>query len=669
MRQLHLFFAIPLLFSVYGLFGQAPTYVCRQDMVNVFSLEHINTKSIEFSPAYYQKGIVYVVARENSNFLDPKTGRAYFDLMYADIGPDGEAGKSMNFSPNIRTQYHEGPCSITDDGKQLFFTRSNLSGNQGVNDEKGEVQLKIYHAIKGDEDWEQVMELPFCSDQYSVAHPAIRGDGNYMIFSSNMPGGLGGMDLYEVHREDGHWSSPVNLGPAVNTRGNEVFPYLHPAGYLIFSSNGRKGLGGLDLFISARVNDTLYSLPQHLDEPFNSNKDDLGLIINPEGTSGYFGSDRKPTHGKDDLYRWVSDSSIFCVPVDLSRLEPVDVLVFNETGRAMERAQAWIIPMTQEGPSRFNDHFATDLVPKEDQSGNLGFQWRLAAPLPDSTRNAISDVDGKLTLEADEKSTYLVVITHEGYEPYSEVVNGDRIPGAIFMKKSPEPKGPCVETLFTVYNESGDQTLSGASIKFMGNCKDVIPDVATNTDGTARVCLPVGCSLKGEFSQPGYATHAFTFTPAEAGEHWKIYLKPSDALTAPPSPIATGTVIVLDNIYYDFNKSVIRKGEAGELIALADVLKKYPDLTIELTSHTDTRGSAEYNMELSARRSESSKEYLVLLGIDPKRIITKAAGESAPRNKCVDGVPCTEQEHQYNRRTEVRIINPAQGMQIRYKEQ
>jgi outer membrane protein OmpA-like peptidoglycan-associated protein len=167
--------------------------------------------------------------------------------------------------------------------------------------------------------------------------------------------------------------------------------------------------------------------------------------------------------------------------------------------------------------------------------------------------------------------------------------------------------------------------------------------------------------------QEGYASHAFSFKADEEDEHWKVYLKSSDILTAPPSPISTGTVIVLDNIYYDFNKSVIREGEAGELIALANVLKQYPDLTIELTSHTDTRGSAEYNMELSKRRSESSKSYLVLSGVNASRILTKAAGETIPRNKCLNDVPCTEAEHQYNRRTEVRITNPAEGMVIKYK--
>jgi outer membrane protein OmpA-like peptidoglycan-associated protein len=353
----------------------------------------------------------------------------------------------------------------------------------------------------------------------------------------------------------------------------------------------------------------------------------------------------------------------------LDHMTPRDILVLNEEGFPVDQAKAWIIPMTQEGPTVYKDHFTSDLVEKTDKAGAFAFQWRLTDTLPSSSVNAISDPSGKLTLKAEDQSTYIVVASHGGYEDFVSVVNGDHIPGMITLKKMSPGKGPCVETLFSVYDESGEQALGGAAIRFQGPCKDELPELLSDGKGTAKACLPSNCAIKAEIEKAEYATHAFTFTPMEAGEHWKIYLKRSNALTSPPSPIATGTVIVLDNIYYDFNKSVIRKGDAGELIALADIMKKYPDLTIELTSHTDTRGSAEYNMELSARRSESSKAYLVLLGIDADRIVTKAAGESSPRNKCVDGVPCSEQEHQYNRRTEVRIINPAQGMQIRYKEQ
>ncbi|MGB4848680.1 MAG: hypothetical protein WBP41_12220, partial [Saprospiraceae bacterium] len=149
------------LFSIltFMLQAQDTAYVCQTvDVVSV-PLAKLNSKSIEFSPAYYQSGIVYVVARERNSILDPKTGQAYFDLMYADLGPDGLGDKPVFFSPNIRTQYHEGPCVFNREANEIFFTRSNISGGKVINDEKREVQLKIYHAVKGAEDWEQIEEL------------------------------------------------------------------------------------------------------------------------------------------------------------------------------------------------------------------------------------------------------------------------------------------------------------------------------------------------------------------------------------------------------------------------------------------------------------------------------------------------------------------------------
>jgi len=649
--------------------AQEVRYVCAPEDIGLFPLENLNTKSIEFSPTYYSNGLVYVVAKEKSNFLDPKTGRAYFDLMYSDIGPDGLTGKSVLFSPNIRTQYHEGPCTFSADGNEMFFTRSNLSGGQGINDEKGLVQLKIYSAVKGAEDWEQILELPFCDDQYAVAHPALSADGLSLIFASDMPGGYGGMDLYAVRREEDVWAAPVNLGNAVNSKGNEVFPYLHPEGYLFFSSDGHAGKGGLDLFVTALDSGLLFRGIQHLDAPFNSNKDDLGMIVSADGTAGYVASDRKPTKGKDDLYRWTSPKSIFCLPLKGPRgtLFEREMMVVDEQGRGLSNSYVWLIPMNQEGPTLYKDHFTTTLVEKADKEGAFYLQWSMTDTLTTSTADGITDPGGKAMLEADTKATYVVVARQNGYLPFTEVLSGDQIPSTIVLKKMAEEEAACLQTLFSVYNANGDIELNGAKIQLTGPCLKAPMAFYTDEFGAAKRCLPKGCALKAEIIQEGYAQHAFTFTPDEADEHWKIYLQNSGKLTAPPSPIASGTVIVLDNIYYDFNQSVIRKGESGELIALADVLKQYPDLTIELTSHTDTRGTAEYNMELSARRSESSKSYLVLLGVDASRILTKAAGESAPRNKCVDGVPCTNAEHQYNRRTEVRIINPAQGMQIKYK--
>jgi outer membrane protein OmpA-like peptidoglycan-associated protein len=652
------------------LYAQDTTYVCIHDDVRLLPLEKINTKSIEFSPTYYQNGIVFVVARERNSILDPKTGQAYFDLMYADLGPDGMADKPVFFSPNIQTQYHEGPCTFNQEGNEIFFTRSNVSGGQVVNDTKGHVQLKIYHGVKGAEDWEQIKELPFCSDFYSVAHPALSADGNSLVFSSNMPGSLGGMDLYIVNRSGDQWSEPVNLGPNINSKGNEVFPYFHPDGYLFFSSDGRGGKGGLDLFVTAYAGNNIFKGLQHLQEPFNSNKDDLGLIVSPDGMSGYVGSDRKPTKGKDDMYRWSSATSIFCTPkIKEPVLESKEILVTNESGDAVHNAYLWFIPMNLEGPSLYKEHFSTELIPKGDKEGTFVLRWGLQDTLSVQTADAISPLSGLVKMDVDPKLNYALVVQHGDYLPFIQVVPGKDIPSYIKLIHRPETTKMCLNTLFTVYNASGNSALNGANIMLSGQCVKVNINTYTDPDGNISVCVPLGCPVKAEIQKHGYAMHTFTFTPSEENEHWTVYLKDAAGLTAPTAPIASGTVIVLDNVYYDFNKSEIRKGDDEELNSLANILKQYPDLTIELTSHTDSRGTAEYNMELSKRRSESSKSYLVKRGISASRIFTKAVGESLPRNKCVDGVPCTEEEYQYNRRTEVRITNPAQGMEVRYKSQ
>lgn len=657
-----------VLYSITPASAQGTSLICHQQEVSLFPLENLNTKSIEFSPVYYQNGIVYTVAREKNRFLDPKTGRAYFDLMYADIGPDGSTGKPVSFSPNIRTQYHEGPCVFNHDGTELFYTKSNVAGGTGIDDGNGQVQLKIYSSTKGAEDWENITELPFCSDQYSVAHPALSDDGMYLVFSSNMPGGQGGMDLYVTHRKNGTWETPVNLGPGINTKGNEIFPYWHANGLLFFSSDGYKGNGGLDMYVSAWDGTGQFSGLQHLDAPFNSSRDDLGLIINADGTAGYMTSDRKPTRGKDDLYRWSAATSIFCVPAEIPQLLS-EITVRDEALSPIEGALVWRIRMSQEGPSAFKEHFTTELVPKENNEGAFYLRWSIIDTLSASTADASTNGNGKATLSMDGQATYVLVVQRDGYLPYTEVFPYDLIPAEVILKKTPGKKTACLHTRFVVYNETGSLRLNGATVRLEGLCLTESVKMYTDEEGQITYCIPEGCNIQAYFEQEGYAPHTFTFTPNEEDERWSIYLKSGETLTAPPAPITSGTILVLDNIYYDFNKSEIRKGDAGELIALAKILKQYPDLKIELTSHTDTRGTAEYNLELSRRRSESSKSYLVLLGIDASRIETKAAGESQPRNKCLDGVPCTEAEHQYNRRTEVRIINPAQGMQVRYKSE
>ncbi|HUR29994.1 MAG TPA: OmpA family protein [Saprospiraceae bacterium] len=648
--------------------AQDTVLVCMHEDLEIASLDALNTKSIEFSPVYYADGLVFVVARERNSILDPKTGQAYFDLMYTDIGPNGTVTRPESFSSNIRTQYHEGPCTFSKQGDEIFFTRSDLTGNTDVNDKKAEVQLKIYHGIKGAEDWEQIEELPFSSTEYSIAHPALSANGHFLVFSSDMPGGFGGMDLYVTQRNGDQWSIPVNLGATVNSKGHDIFPFWHESGYLFFSSDGHGGFGGLDVFVTSWNDSQSFKGIQHLLFPYNSGRDDLGFIVSADGKSGYFASDRKPTKGKDDLYRWTSPESIFCSP---AAYQPVlvekEILVTNDAGDAVSSAYIWVIPMGLEGPSMHRELFNTELVAKPDDPGSFYLRWGVTDTLSIQTADGVTGSSGRVNIKVDNETTYAIVVQHDDYLPYVNVITGENIPAYIRLTHAPTIPVNCFNTLFSIFNTAGDERLNGAKIQLTSQCLKNVVNLVANEDGNAATCLPAGCAVKAEILHEGYAPHSFTFSPSEEDEHWTIYLKSSADLTAPPAPIASGTIIVLDNIYYDFNKSAIRKSDAGELTALANILKQYPDLTIELTSHTDTRGTSDYNMELSQKRSESSKNYLMLLGINGSRIVTRASGESMPRNHCLDGVPCTESEHQYNRRTEVRIINPAQGMEIRYK--
>ena len=133
-------------------------------------------------------------------------------------------------------------------------------------------------------------------------------------------------------------------------------------------------------------------------------------------------------------------------------------------------------------------------------------------------------------------------------------------------------------------------------------------------------------------------------------------------------PIREGSVIVLENIYYDFNKYIIRRGAASDLDALAQLMKQYPSMEIEMIAHTDSRGTEQYNLDLSLKRAESARNYLVQKGVQENRIRAFGYGESQIRNHCTDGVECSDEEHQYNRRTEVKVIRIDEPVKVQYQE-
>jgi hypothetical protein len=202
--------------------------------VIIKNAETVNSPYLEFSPVFYQNGIVYVTSRQKGGAVDEKIGETFFELYYSELDGNRNPIKAQDFSINVNSQVHEGPVSFNRKGDVLYFTRNNMKNGVRKADSKGVTRLKIYEAQKGEFDWENVTELPFNSDEYSTCHPALSADGRRLYFTSDMPGGYGGFDLYFVERRGDDWSRPINLGGSINTDKNEVFPFMHESGVLFF---------------------------------------------------------------------------------------------------------------------------------------------------------------------------------------------------------------------------------------------------------------------------------------------------------------------------------------------------------------------------------------------------------------------------------------------------
>lgn len=532
------------------------------DGVTITNAKYINSPELDFSPAIYQDGVVFVSSRNDDRKTDRSISESFFDLFFADLSNDGIPGPPQQFSAKINTKYHEGPVSFNKAGDKIYFTRNNLDeDNDPIKGDEGVVRMKIYEASKGITEWENIQELPFNSDDYSCMHPAVDAKNKRIYFASDMPGGYGGMDIYYSEWENGDWSAPVNIGAKANSEANDVFPFMHPSGVLYFSSDQAGGLGGFDLYRLMPDEEIPFAL--RLSEPYNSTADDIGLIVSDKGTSGFFTSARGGGMGEDDIFAFTAPNGV-------------------------------------EGIEK----------PKQYLKTNFMFYDAL-------TMNPLPNVGVQL-FSADQKEELLSL-----YDVQVKKANDETI-------------------------------VLGLSLTEEG--ENAIPDFFSNKDGRARTSVAENQQYIILAKKKGYEAQEFAFNTFTDDNEltFEILLSPEMKI-GDPVVIEKGSTIIMDKIFYDFDKSYIRSGAARDLDALVVLMNKNSSVEIDLIAHTDSRGSSDYNMELSENRAISAKNYLVAKGIQSGRIRTYGKGESTPRNGCVDGVTCTELEHQYNRRTEIFI--------------
>ena len=568
--------------------------------VEVINATKINTNSTEFSPALYQNGIVFASSRFKNGERDKKINETFYELFYAEVDEEGLPLEPKEFSLRINSHLHEGPVTFNREGNLMYFTRNYIRKGVRKANSKGQTVMKIYEAHKGKKDWKHVRALSFCDDEYSYVHPTLSADGKKLFFSSNIPGGFGGMDLYVSERINGKWSDPINLGEEINTAKNELFPFIHSSGNLIFASNGREGFGELDLYM-IDISSRKWGKATNLGEPFNSPSDDLGLILNPEGNKGYFTSSREGGKGKDDIYMFNAPEGIW----GRTRPKQVQALITIEdiqNHQKLDGVEVRIFEKSKE--SYYNTQgkklYESVLMPSEVEDKTLVFKKLQNEISQLGPPDLLTNQKGETSLELEGEKKYLMLVYKAGYlsqtREFTAITDAElppfnfrleRIPVAVAKEKVPE--------------------------------KEEKPPIT----------------------------------------------KDRKPLTD-ESTLAKGSVIVLENIYYDFNKSYIRAGAAEELEELLSMMNRFPSMVIELSSHTDSRGGERYNRQLSMKRAVSAMQYLTARGISANRVQAIGYGESNLRNHCRDGVECSEEEHQYNRRTEVKVISLDAPVDIRY---
>lgn len=277
----------------------------------------VNNEFSNFGTTFYGEDMLVYAAPAKRNYIINNLWKGndqpFLELYVGTITESGEVTDTQKFSNVVNTKFHEADVTFSKDNKTVYFTRSNYFEGKYRKDSLGMNRLKIFKATKdANGAWDNVSDLPFNNDNYSVGHPTLSEDGKTLYFVSDMPGSVGKTDIYKVAiNNDGSYGNPVNMGPEINTIGKEMFPFIAGNNKLYFSSNGRNGLGMQDVYMS-ELNENGVVSTVSLEEPINSPYDDIGFIINSETGKGFFTTNRPGGKGDDDIYFFIENRPIIC---------------------------------------------------------------------------------------------------------------------------------------------------------------------------------------------------------------------------------------------------------------------------------------------------------------------------------------------------------------------
>ena len=517
---------------------QAPAWKEEGSRYTVKRENIFNSRRAEYSPVLGGEAYdrLYFTSTRNEatgDELSGITGTKNGDIFMAVKDEQGKWQRPQVIDSELNTEGDEGACCLTPDGQTMYLTICKTDPDYPR-------YAKIATSRRSDAAWSKAQELELTRDTLSLyAHPAVSPDGKWLYFVSDMPGGMGGKDIWRVRLSEGGMGGVENLGAPINTPGDEMFPTFRPNGDLYFSSNGHEGLGGLDIFI-AKPNAFGWQL-EHPGFPLNSQGDDFGMTFEGMLNKGYFSSNRGDAHGWDHIYSFENPEIV----------QTVKGWVYEQDGYELPQAVVYLV-------------------------GNDGTNQKISVK-----------GDGSFTQQIKPNVDYVLLGTCVGYLNHKE-------------------------------------------------------------------------ELRVE--------------PVEDSEEYVLQF-PLASITAP---------VLIDNIFYDFDRATLRPESTEALDKLVVLLEENPHVAIELAAHCDYKGSEQYNIRLSQRRAESVVNYLIGKGIQKDRLSPKGYGKGSPkqiRKKLTEKYPFLkendvlteeyvktltpeEQEicNQLNRRTEFRVISTTYGM-------
>jgi outer membrane protein OmpA-like peptidoglycan-associated protein len=582
----------------------------------VYNLK-INTEQQEFGTNYYKNQIVFVSSREETKPIRRKWNRnemPFLDIYTANREEDNELSYPRMFAGGINKKYHEGPLAFTNDGATVIYTCNNYGGES----KKGFVRLQLIMAQNENGQWKDQSEFPYNSDEFSIGHPNFSKDGKWLYFASNMPGGYGGVDLYRCSvSADFTFGEPENLGPKVNTEGDEMFPYVHPSNQMLFfASDGRVGLGGMDIYLAQIKANQTFGKVMNLGAPINSAGDDIAFIMDEDQKHGYFSSNRPGGHGSDDIYGF-----------NLSK--PYS---FGKELRGVAK----------------------------DKKGNLLGNTRIT--LFDLTsgdeETVVTDDDGQYSFLLEEEKVYTIrgrkTDYFDGVSGVDTYTQKEYVQLDLVLEKDPG-----LSLFFQINDQATNQGLNKVNVTIINNVFGTREEYQTNMKG--ELLIPLFDNKLNDrltytilLEKDGYLAKKLPYSET-LKVNGKYNVADKIDLNMYKVEVGSDLMQIMELNQFDFSQgnNKITPEIAVELDKIIEFLLLESTLHIDVKSYTDSRGKASNNLAMSAKRANAVVRYLKTGLKSSARINGIGYGETNLLNDCADGVECSEEDHEKNNRIEI----------------